>query len=481
VRLPLVGGTYQDRTINFNQERTVNLYAVISGSHTSENKYKLIGTPGRELFINPEPDSGFGGRGMHVTSDDRWFFVSGNTLFETDSFSLTATNRGNLNTFSGVVKMADNGTQLIIVDGTNGYIFNLSLNTLTQITDVNFPNGAKEVVYKDTYFITVAPNSGVIHISENNDGTTWSADLASVESNPDIVLGITTVGNEVLFFGSKTIEPWYNSGNPDFPLERVSSGIIDIGTRSRNSVAKIGNSVFFLGSNKDGYNVVYQLDGGQLSPVSDNAIEYQLNQSSYLTEAIAYTYQEDGSYFYILSIEDLDKTFAYDITTKLWHERASTNTDGTFSRHKSSFHAFWRGKNYVLDSSNNAIYRLGLDIGDDDGEIINRRRDLPVISSEGKWISFNRFELEIQPGIGTEVDGDGNESAPNIGLVISKDGGYTWGNELVRSAGMRGNYNTRVIWRNMGRSRSWVFSLRTSTRDPVCWIGINAEMAVGYA
>lgn len=481
MKLPLVGGTYPDRTRSFNQERTVNLYPVFSGSTTSENKFKLIGTPGMETVFNDDPDLGIGIRAMYVTSDDRFFWVSGNTLFEGDNLAFTTYNRGNLNTMNGTVKIADNGTQLCIVDGLNGYIYDLTSNTLTVIGDPNFPNGANEIAYKDTYFITVGVNTSTIHISANNDGTVWSADLASVESNPDVVVGVTTAGNEVLFFGTKTIEPWYNSGNPDFPFERVSSGIKDVGTKSRLSIAKISNSVFFLGSNRDGYNIIYMLDGGQLTPISNNSIEYQLSKSDYLTDAVAYTYQEEGAYFYVLSITDLDKTFVYDVTTKLWHERASTSVEGTFKRHKSSYQAFWKGSNYVGDYTSNDINRLSLDIGDDNGTVINRQRDLPIVSSDGKWVSCNRFELEVQVGIGTEIDGSGAESPPNVGLVISKDGGYTWGNEIVRSAGMVGEYNTRLIWRNMGRSRLWSFSLRTSTRDPVCWIGITADMAVGYA
>lgn len=481
MELPLVGGTYQDRTVNFNAERRINLYAVQSESPTAQNKFKLIGTPGTEQFLELSPGFGTGIRAQHTTSDDRFFIVAGNTLFEVDSFGLTATNIGTLSSISGTVKIADNGTQLCIVDGVAGYIYNLTYNTFQTITDPNFPNGAVEVVYKDTYFITTAPNTGVIYISNNNDGTVWSDDLASVESNPDIVLGIVSLESEVLFFGSKSIERWYNSGNADFPFERISGGVLDVGTKSRQSIAKIGDSVFFLGANKDGYNIVYSLTNGQLDPISTNAINYQISRSDYLTGAIAYSYQEEGHYFYVLGIPEINKTFVYNANTKLWHEWAFTDGGGEFIRHKSSCQAFWKGNNYIGDYTSNKIFRLSLDLYDDDGDVINRRCDLTVLSSENKQISFSKLELKLQPGIGTETDVDGNESQPNVGLVISKDGGYTWGNELVRTAGMIGRYETRVIWRNMGVGRNWVFSLRTSARNQICWIGLFGEMSQRYA
>ena len=48
--------------------------------------------------------------------------------------------------------MDDNGTQLCIVDGPNGYILDLTTNTFSAITDLYFLGFATTVAFIDGYF-----------------------------------------------------------------------------------------------------------------------------------------------------------------------------------------------------------------------------------------------------------------------------------------------------------------------------------------
>jgi hypothetical protein len=74
------------------------------------------------------------------------------TLWQVDNAGVT-TNRGTLNTTTGKVSMAENGTQIVIVDGTNGYVYNMSTLAFAQIVDADFPNGAATVCWIDGYFL----------------------------------------------------------------------------------------------------------------------------------------------------------------------------------------------------------------------------------------------------------------------------------------------------------------------------------------
>jgi hypothetical protein len=68
-------------------------------------------------------------RGGFKASNGRSFAVSGNALYEiTDPSNPVLLGTGN--TSSGPVSFADNGTQMVIVDGTNGYILDFTANTL---------------------------------------------------------------------------------------------------------------------------------------------------------------------------------------------------------------------------------------------------------------------------------------------------------------------------------------------------------------
>ena len=112
------------------------------------------------------------------------FFVSGDTLFEIDSAG-TATNRGTLSTATNRVSLDENGTEVMIVDGANGYIFTLATNGFAAIADADFPGG-DTVTFQDGYFIVNKPDSAQFYISALYDGTNWAAaDNARAQADPD--------------------------------------------------------------------------------------------------------------------------------------------------------------------------------------------------------------------------------------------------------------------------------------------------------
>ena len=50
-------------------------------------------------------------------------------------------------------------------------------------------------------------------------------------------------------------------------------------------------------------------------------------------------------------------------------------------------------------------------------------------------------------------------------LQVSRDGGYTWGNEMWTTPGQAGEFLHRAEWRRLGVSRNYVFKFRIT--DPV--------------
>ena len=107
--------------VTFDNQRCVNLFPIASETGTSKSVSALRSVPGYELFCT------LGGgpvRGGISTSDGRGFFVSGSGFYEVFSDG-TSILRGTLNSFVSRCQLAENGTQIIIVDGTDGYIFTL--------------------------------------------------------------------------------------------------------------------------------------------------------------------------------------------------------------------------------------------------------------------------------------------------------------------------------------------------------------------
>jgi hypothetical protein len=53
-------------------------------------------------------------------------------------------------------------------------------------------------------------------------------------------------------------------------------------------------------------------------------------------------------------------------------------------------------------------------------------------------------------------------------LEMSNDGGYTYGNVIEASVGLRGQYSVRLKWLNLGMTRQCV--LRVSFSEPCNWV-----------
>jgi hypothetical protein len=75
-------------------------------------------------------------RALYSSSLDRMFSVVGTTLYEifSDKSHLI---RGQLSTVAGPVSITENETQLLLVDGSDGYIYDMIANTLTKIVNYN--------------------------------------------------------------------------------------------------------------------------------------------------------------------------------------------------------------------------------------------------------------------------------------------------------------------------------------------------------
>jgi hypothetical protein len=157
--------------------------------------------------------------------------------------------------------------------------------------------------------------------------------------------------------------------------------------------------------------------------------------------------------------------------TNMWHERGYWNAvTGTMDRHRGSCHVFWKGKNYVGDYQNTNLYELDLDTYTDNGDVIRRIRTGPHIRQDRKRLYFHTFELDVERGVGLNV---GHGSSPKLNLLISNDGGRTFGGNIPLSIGKTGQYTVSAIARRLGMSRDRVY--RVWTDDPVKTVLIGAR------
>lgn len=469
MKFPFVGPAYQSRSSNVNAQRCVNLYPEVDES--GKNVLVLYGTPGllRKTTVGNGPIRGAIAIGSYL------YVVSGTSLYRVDQ-SWNAFLLGTVSG-SGLVSMATNRSQLMIVNGTNGYIVTLSTGALTPITSTDFPTAPDAVTFIDNYFLVNSSGSDQFQISTLGDGLIWDGtDFASAEGNPDDVVSILADHRELWLFGSKSIEVWYNSGDADFPFDRIQGAFIEVGCIAKNSVAKADNTVYWIGQDANGYGMVWSARGYQPQRVSTHAIEHALQGYTRLDDAIGWTYQQEGHTFYVLSFPTADRTWALDLANGLWHERAYRDpVTGLLHRHRANCHAVFNGLNIVGDHTSGKLYELDLDTYTDDGDEIKSLRACAVLwdTTDLTNMAHYRLQIDVEGGVGL-ITGQGSD--PQMMLRWSDDGGHEWSSEHWTTIGALGKYGAMAIWRRLGGSRNRIYE--ASITDPVKRVIINAHLRV---
>lgn len=472
MKTPILGSSYVARSINVADNRMVNLFPEINAEDGKEPGW-LQRAPGLKLLtsIGTGPIRGL------WTFGNFGYVVSGNQLYKINS-SYTATLLGTVSGSPTPVSMSDNGTQLFIACNGPSYIYNATTNVFGQIVDPDFP-GAVTVGYVDGYFVFNEPNSQRIWVTSLLDGYSIDPlDFASAEGSPDGVVGLIVDHREIWIFGTNSVEVWYDAGTADFPLARIQGAFNEIGCIAPYSIAKMDNAVFWLGADARGRGIVYRASGYNGIRVSTHAVEWQIQQYTDMSDAIAYTYQQDGHAFYVLIFPTANTTWVYDASTNSWHERAGWD-NGQFVRHRSNCQMSYNSKIIVGDYQNGNLYAFDLDYYMDNGAIqrwLRSWRALPTGSNDLKRTAHHQLQLDCQSGVGL-VLGQGDD--PQVMLRWSDDAGHTWSNEHWAGMGKIGVYRTRVIWRRLGMTRKLRDRIyEISGTDPVKIAIIGAELIV---
>lgn len=471
MKTPILGGQYISRSSNAGANRMINLFPEIVPEGGKEPGF-LSRCPG--LVQKAEVGSGRN-RGM-IRVKDTAYIVSGNEFYSVAS-DYTTTLLGAV-TGTGEVSLAENGIQIFLACNPDGFIYNIDTGVFAEITDEDFP-GAVTVAYLDGYFVFNQPDSQLFWVTSLLDGTSVDPlEFASAEGNPDLLVAIKVSHREAWLFGTDSVEVFYNSGALDFPLTRIQGAFIETGCAAAFSIALLDNSLFWLGSDARGSGIIYRANGYAGQRISDHSIETIIQGFSVISDAVAYTYQQAGHSFYVLTFPTEDRTFVFDVSTNLWHERAGYLQDGIaenkFSRHRSNSQMVFNNKVHVGDYENNSLYVFDLDTYTDNGETQKWLRSWRAIPTGQNYLTYlihHILQLDCETGVGI---GEGQGEDALVILRWSDDGGHKWSGNHIRSLGRLGDTFKRVIWRRLGRSRDRVYEL--SGTDPNKIIIMGAEL-----
>ena len=454
-QIPLVANTAEGDIAG--QEILINVYP--RKSVGGKYPFTLINTPGLAFFLElpTHPVKAIHqnkGRAFAVTTTKFYEIFKNGSFKELGDVSL-----------HGRVVMEDNGFQVVMVDGIKGYFWDATTNEVKEILAAGF-YPSSTVTYQDGYFIFNRKDTGQFFLSNLLDVTFDPLDFATAEGQPDNLVSVLSDHREVFMFGTETIEVWYNSGAADFPLERNQGAFIEKGCGARYTVAKQNNTIYFVGSDL----MVYQMTGYTPVRISSHAVEKTLKDVE-LSDSFAYTYQDEGHLFYVLTIPARDLTWCFDISTGAWHIRQSYQ----FGRHQSNNSMFFDSKTLVGDFQNGRIYQMASNFYTDDGEPVIREFVLPTVNQGREFLTVDSLEFDMGSGVGL-TSGQGND--PELRVYFSKDEGNTYSqNFKAGKIGKKGNYLSRAKVNRFGCARQFTFKVEISDPIPIdiggAWVEIR--------
>ena len=510
--LPFSAGHKRGKSFAIDTETLVNCYVEKSTKPNAKSLEAIYGRPGTRAFGNwgERP-----ARGVHQFGD-RAFAVFGDRLevIRSDGVSSVV---GLLETSSGFVSMDDNGTQLMIVDGRNGYIYpdverlatievpflplslklltpwmtaatrieapllvltlNLSLpelvvspalGSMLKIADPDFPAFPSHVTYIDGFFVVNDDGTDRWYVSTLRSGSHWNAlDFASAESDPDKLKTVVADHGELWLFGERSTEVWQNTGQQDFTFERLEGAKIQWGVHAPWSVSRYADTLVCLARDDHGAIQVISFVNYQARRISNGAIEEAIAGYELSTDAIAFVTVDRGREFYNLSFPSGGQSFAYDVREDEWHEVRT----GIAGRFVAQHHMYFLNKHLITDYTTGNLLEMVPGIYDDVGdEIYLKARGYHIHESE-RLIGHASVQVVFEAGVGLAT-GQGDD--PQAMLRWSNDGGEEWSNEHWRSIGKIGKRQARAIWRSLGRTRDRVYELTIT--DPVKRVIVGMEL-----
>lgn len=484
-----------------------NFYVERSASPSNKVEYYYVGIQGLHILQTKATTNVC--RGLFTTSSNRTFGVWGDAFVEILTDGTTRVTHGpqRLRTSSGIVRFAENGYQVIAVDGQYGYIFDLVSNQFAQITDPYFPGidppdptkGPSHVACIDTYFLVNSTGTnkyfwsapGYIPYAFDSSAPTvktlwWGAQYGEKIGVADNIAAMIQVVSNLFVFGRDSMEVHYDSGDSRGQIfRRQENALANFGCLAPDSVCRYGNEVYWLGRDKSGTIGVFAC-GQDFAPkrVSLRGVETRIQLYPRIDDCWAYTYAVDGHGFVVFNFpsgastdggDDNGATWVYDVTSETWTRRTRWNAaDGKSYRYAAQFATQNFGKLIVGDGSSDALYWLDSEqwynhTPTGEVEWIQGVFTTPITYDNGRMITTDRIQLNHQPGFAPRT---GQGSDPVWLMASSNSMGIVFGYERPAPAGKTGHYAQRTHWHKCGFGRNKVFRFRIT--DPI------KRVVVGY-
>ena len=440
VQIPILNGIYTDNGPDFRTSYPVNMVPVPKSNGISEG------------FLRPSDGIVANGTGPGVDRGAiNWrgvcYRVMGSKLCSVAADG-TVTEIGDVGN-NGLNASMDYSFDLLAI-ASNENLFYYDGTTLTQVTDPDL-GVVLDVVWVDGYFMTT--DGEYLIVTDLDDPYAVNPlKYGSAEADPDPIVALLKLRNEVYALNSNTIEVFDNVGGPLFPFERIAGAQIEKGAVGTHACCIFMETCAFMGSGWNEAPGVYLGANANATKISTQEIDEIL--LGYTAEQLAVVNMEarnDRAHQH-LYIHLPDRTLVFDgsasevMQQPVWFILTSSITG--YSQYRAQNYVWCYDKWLCGDPTSTNVGYLVKDVSTQYGDTVRWEFGTTIVFNEGRGAIFH--QLELVGLTGSVAFG----SDPTISTSYSTDG-ETWSQLKFIKAGKSGERAKRLVWFQQGWMRNW--------------------------
>ena len=359
--------------------------------------------------------------------------------------------------------------RLAIASGGRLYYWN---GTLTQVTDPDL-GVVLDVVWVDGYFMTT--DGEFLVVTELSDPTQVNPlKYGSSEVDPDPVVALLKLRNEIYALNRNTIEVFDNVGGDFFPFQRIDGAQIQKGVVGTFACCVYLEAVAFLGSGRNEEPGIYLGANATAQKISTQEIDQVLLQFTEAQLATVKMEARNDKNHQHLYVHLPDRTIVYDAAAsealgeQVWFT-LTTSTVG-FSQYRARNLVWAYDKWLVGDPQSSTIGYMVDTTGEHWSQIVRWEFGTIIAYNEGNGAIFHELELVALTGrVALGKD-------PIISTSYSVDG-QSWSQDRPIRVGTTGNTRKRLTWFQQGHMRNWrIQRFRGDTQAHLSFARLEAQI-----
>ena len=452
VQIPILNGIYTDNAPDFRTSYPLNMVPVPKANGISEGYLR----PAEGIVQNGQgPGIDRGGVNWNGTC----YRVMGSKLVSVGSNG-SVVELGDVDNDYGLVTMDYSFDLLGIASAGKLFFWNPATNTLAQNTDPDL-GIVLDVVWVDGYWMTT--DGEFLVVTELNDPFSVNPlKYGSSEIDPDPVVGLLKLRNEIYAINRNTIEAFDNVGGDLFPFQRINGAQIQKGGIGTHACCVFSEAIAFLGSARNEEPGIYLGVNANATKISTREVDELLAEYTEVQlSTVKMEARNDKAHQHLyVHLPNLTLVFDAAATQELgqpvWFTLSSALSG--FAQYRARNFVWSHEKWLCSDPQSNRIGYLDDTLASHWGDPVRWEFGTTIVYNEGRGAIFTELELV---GLTGRVPLGEN---PTISTSYSLDG-MTWSQPKTISAGAQGQRQKRLVWFQQGWMRNWRIQRFQGTSD----------------